>query len=127
MNSKCGVRSKTKRESHDVQPTNRPPLAAVRHCATPFVARFLIHRMPCRLQQNATAAVAITSSGRTVSRRGMSTSEEVGLNVSPTLRAPLSGTFLQTLPDLVMPLKGHSLSPRSCPATRSTPSERFGY
>ena len=22
---------------------------------------------------------------------------------------------------------GHSLSPRSCPATRSAPSERFGY
>ena len=44
-----------------------------------------------------------------------------------TLRAPLSGAFLQTLPDLVTPLKGHSLSPRSCPATRSAPSERFGY
>ena len=44
-----------------------------------------------------------------------------------TLRAPLSGTFLQTLPDLVTPLKGHSLSPRSCPPTRSAPSERFGY
>ena len=42
-----------------------------------------------------------------------------------TLRAPLSGTFLQTLPDLVTPLKGYSLSPRSCPATRSAPSERF--
>ena len=44
-----------------------------------------------------------------------------------TLRAPLSGTFLQTLPDLVTPLKGHSLSPRSCPAMRSAPSETFGY
>ena len=44
-----------------------------------------------------------------------------------TLRAPLSGTFLQTLPDLVTSLKGHSLSPRSCPTTRSAPSERFGY
>ena len=43
------------------------------------------------------------------------------------LRAPLSCTFLQTVPDLVTPLKGHSLSPRSCPATRSAPSERFGY
>ena len=42
-------------------------------------------------------------------------------------RASLSGTFLQTLPDLVMPLKRHSLSPRSCPPTRSAPSERFGY
>ena len=31
----------------------------------------------------------------------------------------------QTLPDLVTPLKGHSLSPRSCPPTRSAPSERF--
>ena len=31
------------------------------------------------------------------------------------------------LPDLVTPLKGHSLSSRSCPATRSAPSERFGY
>ena len=44
-----------------------------------------------------------------------------------TLRALLSGTFLQTLPDLVTPLKGHSSSPRSCPPTRSAPSERFGY
>ena len=41
--------------------------------------------------------------------------------------ASLSGTFLQTLPDLVTPLKGHSLPPRSCPPTRSAPSERFGY
>ena len=47
--------------------------------------------------------------------------------VYTTLRASLSGTFLQTLPDLVTPLKGHSLSPRSCPPTRSAPSERFGY
>ena len=44
-----------------------------------------------------------------------------------TLWASLSGTFLQTLPDLAMPLKGHSLSPRSCPPTLSAPSERFGY
>ena len=51
----------------------------------------------------------------------------VSTTVSTTLRASLSGTFLQTLPDLVTPLKGHSLSPRSCPATRSAPSERFGY
>ena len=43
----------------------------------------------------------------------------------PTLRASLSGTFLQTLPDLVTPLKGQS--PHSCPPTRSAPSERFGY
>ena len=45
----------------------------------------------------------------------------------PTLRASLSGTFLQTLPDLVTPHKGYSLSPRSCPPTRLAPSERFGY
>ena len=44
-----------------------------------------------------------------------------------TLQASLSGTFLQTLPDLVTPLKGHHLSPCSCPPTRSAPSERFGY
>ena len=45
-----------------------------------------------------------------------------------TLRASLSGTFLETLPDLVTPLKGHSLSPRSCPLTLpSAPSESFGY
>ena len=49
------------------------------------------------------------------------------LILTVTLRAPLSGTFLQTLPDLVTPLKGHSLSPRSCPPTRSAPSERFRY
>ena len=49
------------------------------------------------------------------------------VKTNTTLWASLSGTFLQTLPDLVTPLKGHSLSPRSCPATRSVPSERFGY
>ena len=49
------------------------------------------------------------------------------VEVVATLRASLSGTFLQTLPDLVTPLKGHSLSPRSCPPTRSAPSEKFGY
>ena len=53
--------------------------------------------------------------------------EQTHCTLAATLRAPLSGTFLQTLPDLVMPLKGHSLSPRSCPPTRSAPSERFGY
>ena len=37
----------------------------------------------------------------------------------PTLRASLSSTFLLTLPDLVTPLKRHSLSPRRCPATVS--------
>ena len=47
--------------------------------------------------------------------------------VSSTLRASLSGTFLQSLPELVTPLKGHSISPRSCLLTLSTPSERFGY
>ena len=31
------------------------------------------------------------------------------------------------LPGLVTPLKGHSLTPRSRPPTRSAPSERFGY
>ena len=44
-----------------------------------------------------------------------------------TVRAPLSGTFLQTLPDLVTPLKGHSLSLCSCPPTWSAPSKRFRY
>ena len=48
-------------------------------------------------------------------------------NSTGTLLASLSGTFLQTLPDLVTPLKGHPLSPRSCPPTWSAPSKRFGY
>ena len=50
-----------------------------------------------------------------------------GVKERGTLRASLSGTFLQTPPDLVTPLKGHSLSRRCCPATWSAPSERFGY
>ena len=47
-----------------------------------------------------------------------------------TLRAsPLSGTFLQTRPELVTPLwRGtRSLSPRSCPLTLSAPSDRFQH
>ena len=46
------------------------------------------------------------------------------VNFQCTLRASLSGTFLQTLPELVTPLKGHSLSPHGCPPTLSAPSER---
>ena len=46
-----------------------------------------------------------------------------------TLQASHSGTFLQILPELVTPLKGHSLSLRIClyALTLSAPSERFGY
>ena len=44
-----------------------------------------------------------------------------------TLRASLSGTFLQILPEVVTPLNGHSLSPRICLPTLSAPSERSGY
>ena len=43
------------------------------------------------------------------------------------LWALLSGIFLQILQDLVMLLKGHSLSPHTCPPTQSVPSKRFGY
>ena len=52
--------------------------------------------------------------------------EFVFLEVVVTPRASLSGTFLQTLSELVTPLKEHSLSPRSCPPTLSAPSEMFG-
>ena len=43
-----------------------------------------------------------------------------------TLLASLSGTFLQTLPELVTSLKGHFLSPRSCLMMLSAPSRKFG-
>ena len=44
-----------------------------------------------------------------------------------TLQASLFSSFSQTLPELVPPLKGHSLSPCGCPPTLSVPSESFGY
>ena len=47
--------------------------------------------------------------------------------VQVTLRAPLSDTFLQTLPELVMPPKGHSLSPCSWLLMLLVSSERSGY
>ena len=43
----------------------------------------------------------------------------------PILQASLSGTFLQTLPELVTSLKRHSLSLRICPLTLSAPSKRY--
>ena len=46
--------------------------------------------------------------------------------VLTTLQALLSSTFFQTLPELVMPLKGHSLSLRSCPPTWSVPFKGLG-
>ena len=55
------------------------------------------------------------------------TSDDPKVSEGVTLQASLSGTFLQTLPELVTPLKGHSVSPCSCPPTRSAPSERFGF
>ena len=59
---------------------------------------------------------------------GTSCAQVVNNHKGPsTLWALLSGTLLQTLPDLVTPLKGHSLFPHGCPATWSVPSERFGY
>ena len=60
-----------------------------------------------------------------LSTDGVSAPRKVWVLITP--RASLSGTLLQTLPDLVTPLKGYSLSPRCFPATRSAPSERFGY
>ena len=53
--------------------------------------------------------------------------ELILLSTDATLRTSLSSTFLQTLPDLVTPLKGPSLSLHSCPPMGSAPSERFGY
>ena len=44
----------------------------------------------------------------------------------PTLQALLSGTFLQTLPDLVMPLKGHSISAQLSSNTGQHPPKGLG-
>ena len=58
-------------------------------------------------------------------RAGKRGSRLLGMPSGPTLRAPLSGTLIQTLPDLVTPLKRHSLSPCCYPPTRSAASESF--
>ena len=52
-------------------------------------------------------------------RRDVHVLSDACRTASGTLRASLSGTFLQTLPDLVTPLKGYSLNPRNCPAKGS--------
>ena len=57
---------------------------------------------------------------------GVGFEHSAGVNIGGTLRASFSGTFLLTLPDWVMPLKGHSLSPRSCPLTRQHPLKGLG-
>ena len=70
------------------------------------------------------------SSERYVSPLFGSTCQTPGDNDSTSVtthsehRFPVPST---KLPHLVTPLKGHSLSPRSCPPTRSAPSERFRY
>ena len=48
-----------------------------------------------------------------VDTRSVSAVDLYIVRVYSTLQAPLSGTFFQTLPDLVTSLKGHSLSPRN--------------
>ena len=40
-------------------------------------------------------------------------------SAAPKLRASLSGTFLQTLPELVLPLKGHSVFISAQPSTNT--------
>ena len=62
--------------------------------------------------------------------RALSISAVVDTTVVYTMTilwALLSGTFFRTLPDLVTPLKGHSLSPHSFPLMQLVPPERFGY
>ena len=95
---------------------------------SPFSSKFVV----CGYCLNVTLCLVIHETVNRLSPLLISFNAGVVLvaivTVMGTLRAPpLSGTFLQTLPDLVTPLKGHSLFPRSCPATRSAPSERFGY
>ena len=58
---------------------------------------------------------------------GGNTSRWMSSENPPHTPSTASGTFLQTLPDVVRPLKGHSLPLRSCPLTLSAPYERFGY
>ena len=61
-------------------------------------------------------------------RRRQNLSPLITLDHTPSI-ASLSGTFLQTLAELVSPLKGTHLYLRvaACPPTLSVPSERFGY
>ena len=56
----------------------------------------------------------VTKSGRVWRKVPESDARSVTPSHTPSIAF---GTFLQTLPDLVTPLKGHSLSPRSCPPT----------
>ena len=69
--------------------------------------------------------VGITRSEPYSEHRLPAPSSNIGFRHLPPTSA--SRTFLQTLPELVTSLKGHSLSPRSCPPSLSAPSERFGW
>ena len=91
------------------------------HCKQLQVCMVYTERVPRRLQLHAALAMQQVNSAESTPLRWI-------FKATLTLRAPLSGTFLQTLPDLVTPLKGHSLSSRSCPPTWSAAlSVRFGY
>ena len=69
----------------------------------------------------------VTKSGKVWRKVPESDARSVGTDHTPAKHRFPAPKFLQTLPDLVTSLKGHSLSPRSCPPTRSVPSERFGW
>ena len=51
----------------------------------------------------------------------------VSVEEGPTFRAPLSDTFLQTLPELVTPLKGHSLMTQESTDAVNALAGRFEY
>ena len=68
-----------------------------------------------------TANDVVTAIGLFVTEVGQGMSDQA----LPTLRASLSGTFLQTLPGLVTPLKGHSLSPNSARFSYATEGALF--
>ena len=71
----------------------------------------LIHRMAASLLQETQVATDSQEGGEWAWHT---------LSFAFRLLPPNSARF-------VMPLKGHSLSPRSCPSMRSVPSERLGY
>ena len=62
----------------------------------------------------------------TVSNPGTGADDAYTADRRYTLRAPLSGTFLQTLPDLVTPLKGHSYLLAAVHRRGQRPPKGFG-
>ena len=114
---------------------NHPPVAPLRLRAYRDTARSLGYPLAVvclrGVRLNGTHCSSLLKKRRTKGASSPTTPPPISFSsvvssFHPTLRASPSGTFLQTLPDLVTPLKGHSVSAQAVQRRGQRPPKGSG-